>query len=345
MSVSMQEAAQKRAAAAEKAVRSSSDKLGRAGQSFRSAPPDNVSALRRSAPQPAQMRAERVQVGGKDFLQITGYATVYERGYEMWDWAGPYTEIVTAGAGAKTLSTGPNVVYQVNHGGWPFARTTSGTLDLLEDTTGLLNTARLNPGRSDAQNLYQAVEDGSINEMSFMFGITAGQWSPDYTEYRINEFDLERGDVSPVTFGANPHTSIEARAAQFELRAEVMRALRQIDEGALNAARGVLAERLDDQGQRGAGLSVAAAAAQDVQHLRACILQNSVGDEERAVLAALLERAATGDLDVLAGEGPLSVLLGVTTPASRAEASKPEFVPERVDFLATELDAARELTF
>jgi hypothetical protein len=48
-----------------------------------------------------------------------------------------------------------------------------------------------------------------------MFRITSGQWSPDYLEYRINSFDLERGDVGPVTYGANPHTSVAARSGEF----------------------------------------------------------------------------------------------------------------------------------
>ena len=50
--------------------------------------------------------------------------------------------------------------------------------------------------------------------MSFAFRIVRGAWSPDYTEYRILEVDLDRGDVSAVNFGANPNTSIAARAKQ-----------------------------------------------------------------------------------------------------------------------------------
>jgi hypothetical protein len=48
-----------------------------------------------------------------------------------------------------------------------------------------------------------------------MFRITSGRWSPDYTEYRIDAFDLDRGDVGPVTYGANPYTSVEARSGEF----------------------------------------------------------------------------------------------------------------------------------
>jgi hypothetical protein len=32
--------------------------------------------------------------------------------------------------------------------------------------------------------------------MSFAFRIKEGRWSPDYSEYRINEYDIDRGDVS-----------------------------------------------------------------------------------------------------------------------------------------------------
>jgi hypothetical protein len=36
-------------------------------------------------------------------------------------------------------------------------------------------------------------------------------WSPDYTEYRIDAFDIHRGDVSIVGYGANPATTAELR--------------------------------------------------------------------------------------------------------------------------------------
>ncbi len=66
--------------------------------------------------------------------------------------------------------------------------------------------------------------------MSFAFRIVRGEWSPDYTQYRILEVDLDRGDVSAVNYGANPNTSISARAKQAiaavdELPAPYLRAL------------------------------------------------------------------------------------------------------------------------
>lgn len=45
-----------------------------------------------------------------------------------------------------------------------------------------------------------------VLEMSFRFRIIRDPWSPDYTEYRIEEYDIHRGDVAIVGFGANPTT-------------------------------------------------------------------------------------------------------------------------------------------
>jgi phage head maturation protease len=163
----------------------------------------------------SQLRAEVVRRDGMDWYQVEGYASAFERGYEMWDMFGPYTEVVSAGAADKTLEANPEVVFRFNHGGTPMASTRNGRLELWSDDAGLGQRAWLNPKRSDVQLLVQAIEDADVREQSFMFRITSGRWSPDYTEYRIDSFDLERGDVGPVTYGANPHTSVAARSGEF----------------------------------------------------------------------------------------------------------------------------------
>ncbi|MET9734291.1 HK97 family phage prohead protease [Streptomyces sp. NPDC006458] len=163
----------------------------------------------------SQLRAKKVVRDDMEWYQVEGYASAFEQGYEMYDFYGPYTEIVSLGAADATLAADPEVVFRFNHAGTPMAGTRNGRLTLWADDQGLGQRALLNPKRSDVQLLVQAVEDGDVREQSFMFRITSGQWSPDYTEYRINSFDLERGDVGPVTYGANPHTSIAARSGEF----------------------------------------------------------------------------------------------------------------------------------
>lgn len=166
-------------------------------------------SARRFAP---KLRASTKKMDGKDWFVLDGYFTMYELGYEMWDWAGPYTEIVSLGAGDATIANDPDVVFLENHKGLAMARTVAGTLKLKSDETGGHNEVWLNPTRTDVADLVAAIEDGTITEQSFAFQITKGSWSPDYSEYRINEFDINRGDTSAVNYGANPYTSIAARS-------------------------------------------------------------------------------------------------------------------------------------
>lgn len=163
----------------------------------------------------SELRAKLVDRDGQQWYEVEGYASAFEQAYEMYDMFGPYNEVVSAGAADETLAASPEVVYRFNHAGTPMAGTRNGRLQLWADSTGLGDRAWLNPKRADAKLLIQAIEDEDIREQSFMFRITSGQWSPDYTEYRINAFDLDRGDVGPVTYGANPHTSVSARAGEF----------------------------------------------------------------------------------------------------------------------------------
>jgi HK97 family phage prohead protease len=163
----------------------------------------------------SELRASKVMRDDMQWYQVEGYASTVETPYEMYDMFGPYTEIVAAGAFGETLAAAPQVVYRFNHGGMPMASTQNGRLELWSDETGLGDRAWLNPKRGDVQDLIHAMDDQDVTEQSFMFTITNGQWSPDYTEYRINQVDLDRGDVGPVTYGANPYTSVAARSGEF----------------------------------------------------------------------------------------------------------------------------------
>lgn len=166
-----------------------------------------------------------------DTLTFTGYACVTEQGYEMQDWLGPYTEVVRAGAFTKTLSEGADVPFLVNHGGLTLARTKSGTMRLAEDGTGLRVEASLDPASPHVQALQSAMNRGDVDEMSFAFWVTRQQWSPDYEQRDILEVNLNKGDVSVVNYGANPHTSgAQLNSAGLDSR-QVVAALRQVRAG------------------------------------------------------------------------------------------------------------------
>ncbi|GAA1283631.1 HK97 family phage prohead protease [Streptomyces javensis] len=166
---------------------------------------------------PVQLEA-RAKAGASGVSTVSGYASVVEEPYEMWDFLGSYAEVVRTGAFTKTLSETPQVQLLLNHGGLAMAYTKAGTLRLSEDSTGLHMEADVTAARSDVQDMLLALEDGSVDEMSFAFRVTRQMWSPDYDQRDILEVDLHRGDVSVVNFGANPATSVQPamRAADFD---------------------------------------------------------------------------------------------------------------------------------
>ena len=96
-------------------------------------------------------------------------------------------------------------------GGLPMAHTRNDTLVLSvikgAEETGFWYEASVDSSRNDVSDMVKAMERGDLAESSFKFRIVRGQWSPDWTEYHINEVDIDRGDVSAVNFGANPFAS------------------------------------------------------------------------------------------------------------------------------------------
>lgn len=208
-----------RAAARERAVRAPS----------RAARPSQ----RRNAADPAAARVAVVRgrpqvraAEGGTGLAFSGLASATDTPYEMWDWLGPYTEIVSAGAFGKTLAQVdldvPLVLQHVDLR--RLARTTIpagelGHLMLREDDTGLVADALLDPADPDVAYIAPKIASGLVTEMSFRFMITAGQWSPDWMEYHIEEVDIHRGDVAICGYGANPATSAEILPTLAELAA------------------------------------------------------------------------------------------------------------------------------
>jgi HK97 family phage prohead protease len=192
---------------------------------------------------PGKLQARLVDRGGKQFYHVDGFATVFERGYPMWDLFGEYTEVMDSTSLTRSLMGNPDVAWLVNHRGVTMARTTNGTLQLSLQTTpdgynGLHADAYLNPDRQDVRDIVSAIVDGLVDEMSFAFMLEDGQWNDDYTEFRITQAEINRGDVSAVNYGANPFTSIQARTA------DILADLEKIPAAALGRAQHTVAKRI-----------------------------------------------------------------------------------------------------
>ncbi len=175
----------------------------------------------------ATLAGVHVRQAASGGLSFEGHASVTERGYEMWDFFGPYSEVVSARAFDDTLArAGLDVPLVLGHDQMRrLARTTNGTLTLRMDDDGLAVRAELDPTDIDVQYIVPKLRSGLIDEMSFAFRIDSGTWSPDFTEYRIDKVDIHRGDVAIVGYGANPHTDGTVRGSAGNDKARAMLAL------------------------------------------------------------------------------------------------------------------------
>lgn len=227
-------AAQLRRQAAEQAGERGGDA---AYRSYRSIAPGIGHARR--VPMKTEIRAQLVERQGKELVHTEGYFTRYGIDYPMWDEIGQYEESVASGAGAATIASKPDVAFLVNHSGVTMARTTAGTLFLSEKPEGGWHEAFLNPKRTDVNDLIIAMDDKSVDQMSFAFMIpeNGGWWSDDFTHFEIRSYDLDRGDVSAVNYGASPYTDIAARTS------EVLQDLSHLPMGALREAENRLIKR------------------------------------------------------------------------------------------------------
>jgi HK97 family phage prohead protease len=198
-----------------------------------------------------------VRSAGNNIAKITGYASVFDRGYDVY--GGPsspdgWTEIVSRSAFKKTLEQTPHVHLLINHaqdGGLPLASTKSNTLRLSTDSTGLLTEAEVDRRNSRANDLILTLERGDADEMSFAFRVKANTWSDGDTVRSLDEVSLHKGDVSVVGFGANPHTSVSARnavrmLARGEFSADELAELRTMSDQ-VDAAMAALQETRDDK--------------------------------------------------------------------------------------------------
>lgn len=247
---------------------------GKSERVARSTQPCEVGAAR-LVPAQAQMRARLEQRKDQELYHLEGIASVTDTPYRMFDMFGEYEEIVSRDAFAKTLAANPDVAFLLNHRGMTMARTQAGTLELRMTDQGLRSDAWLNPKRADVMDLIHAIEDGNITEMSFAFMLEQGEWSDDFSEFRITQLDIHRGDVSAVNYGANPYTSIAARSQ------ELLADLDRLPVGMAKAALARLAAR-DDLGP----FSAAFAAADD---LRAEARGSTAPTESEAPAAAVRE--------------------------------------------------------
>jgi len=159
---------------------------------------------------------------------VRGYATTFNQPYHLYtrEDGKEVREMVDPSAFNNTDMS--DVIMQYDHEGRVFARLSNGTLMLDVDEHGLLVRADLS-GTEIGRNLYEEIEGGYTNKMSFGFTVKDSSLAADGDGYlRTIKSIGKLYDVSAVSLPANNFTEISARShcegAIAEIEAELLQA-------------------------------------------------------------------------------------------------------------------------
>lgn len=155
----------------------------------------------------ADYRAEK----NGDIGIITGIPIVFEQKADIGGW---FEETIARGAVSEDVLRDVAFFYNHNLSTKPLARTRTGKLKFSVEPDGVHMEAQVNLQRSDANDMYLAVQDGDIDGMSFMFRVESDEWTDldtDYPKRRITKIGYVQ-EVSAVNYPAYEGTSIYARS-------------------------------------------------------------------------------------------------------------------------------------
>lgn len=152
-------------------------------------------------------------------VKVGGYAAVFN---EETNVADMFIEVLAPGAFTETLKrkavkgATDDVIFVINHNSnMLLARTRSGTLQLAEDSKGLIMESVLDEVDPDAIRVVQKMKRGDLDKMSFAFRATKQEWAevPDQLPRR-SIIEAELFDVSVVTEPQYSGTDIGLRGLQ-----------------------------------------------------------------------------------------------------------------------------------
>lgn len=167
-----------------------------------------------------------------DDHRLRGHAIVFNtRSVKLWSWYGDFFEIIKPEAVDRTINEGLDVRALIDHDtAKVLGRTTSGTLTLRKDRTGL-KVEIDPPNTSYARDIAESVSRGDVSGMSFRFRVMpdGDSWEEEEDGTLIrNIHDMTVDEVSVVTFPAYLDTDIEvSKRAYVEVAVRSLEAHRQ----------------------------------------------------------------------------------------------------------------------
>jgi len=154
-----------------------------------------------------QMTFEAVDPVDEGDCIVEGYATTFNDAYELYP--GYYEVIDRHALDGADMS---DVIFQLNHSGTVCARLRNNTLSLFCDDHGLNVRANLR-GCQEGRNLYESIQNGLIDRMSWGFMIADDGYEYDRETHTSTITKVSKVfDVSAVSLPANEGTEIHARS-------------------------------------------------------------------------------------------------------------------------------------
>jgi HK97 family phage prohead protease len=159
-------------------------------------------------------------------MTFTGYASVFNSPSED---LGGFIEYVAPGAFKRSLQSRNEIKLLWNHDtGEPLASLRGGTMQLVEDRTGLKVTATL-PNTTRGRDVAELLRTKVIDSMSFGFNVIRDAWSGDGKTRTLESVRLS--EVSIVSFPAYTSTTATVRSASTINPDELADALLRLESG------------------------------------------------------------------------------------------------------------------
>lgn len=157
-----------------------------------------------------ERREKTAEEGAEKDYKVRGYASTFKP-YCLWEFDGiKYMEQIDADAfDDADLS---DVIFLYNHEGMVHARTKNNTLVLSTDNHGLFTETDLS-STTQSRELYEAIESGLVDQMSFAFTVTDDEYDMNTHTRTIHKIGKVY-DVSAVSIPANPDTDIATVSAR-----------------------------------------------------------------------------------------------------------------------------------
>ena len=188
-----------------------------------------------------EYRKMELNIQEPDSYNIRGYATTFNEKYTLWD-DGDFRVDEQVDPHAFDECDMRDVIFQYDHEGRVFARTSNDTLKLTPDDHGLEVNAYLG-GTEIGRNLFEEIKGGYTSKMSFGFHVEADEIKEEEVEGKVIYTRTIKKinklyDVSAVSLPANDGTEISARSlkdgaiakleAERLLKAERIKAIEEI---------------------------------------------------------------------------------------------------------------------